>query len=63
MTELQNRPKRKKGMKQLEFFRFFIRDENKKIVGGCAGDNMYGCLYVGQTLGGRALRGKVMAPD
>jgi len=28
-------------MKQLDFFAFFIRDENEKIVGGCGGDTMY----------------------
>jgi hypothetical protein len=34
--------KQKKGMKQLDFLAFFIRDEEGKIVGGCSGDNMYG---------------------
>jgi GNAT superfamily N-acetyltransferase len=50
--------KQKKDMKQLDFFAFFIRDENGKIVGGCAGDNMYGCLYVGQLWIDESLRGK-----
>lgn len=50
--------KQKKGMKQLEFFAFFIRDEEGKIVGGCAGDNMYGGLFVGQLWVSEALRGK-----
>ena len=50
--------KQKKEMKQLDFFAFFIRDENEKIVGGCAGDNMYGCLYVGQLWVAEQLRGK-----
>ncbi len=50
--------KQKKDMKQLDFFAFFIRDENSKIVGGCAGDNMYGCLYVGQLWIDESLRGK-----
>ena len=50
--------KQKKEMKQLDFFAFFIRDENEKIVGGCAGDNMYGCLYVGQLWVTEQLRGK-----
>src|SRR5580692_898089 len=50
--------KQKKDMKQLDFFAFFIRDENGKIVGGCAGDNMYGCLYVGQLWVDEQLRGK-----
>lgn len=50
--------KLKKNMKQLDFFAFFIRDENGKIVGGCAGDNMYGGLYVGQLWVDERLRGK-----
>jgi|GEM_PF-775409 len=48
--------KRKKGMKQLDFFAFFIRDEVGKIVGGCAGDNMYGGLFVGQLWVAESLR-------
>lgn len=48
----------KKGMNQLDFFAFFIRDEKNNIVGGCAGDNMYGCLYVGQLWVNETLRGK-----
>lgn len=48
----------KKGMKQLDFFAFFIRDEDGKIVGGCAGDNMYGQLFVGQLWVTEKLRGK-----
>ncbi len=50
--------KLKKGMKQLDFFAFFIRDEAGKIVGGCNGDNMYGSLFVGQLWVTEALRGK-----
>jgi ribosomal protein S18 acetylase RimI-like enzyme len=50
--------KQKKEMKPLDFFAFFIRDENEKIVGGCAGDNMYGCLYVGQLWVAEQLRGQ-----
>lgn len=50
--------KQKKGMKALDFFAFFIRDENGKIMGGCAGDNLYGCLYVGQLWVEEPLRGK-----
>jgi len=48
----------KMEMKPLDFFAFFIRDNNEKIVGGCAGDNMYGCLYVGQLWVTEQLRGK-----
>lgn len=39
----------KKEMKPLDFFAYFIRDDKGQIVGGCAGDNMYGGLqYVVQ---------------
>lgn len=50
--------KQKKGMKPLDFFAFFIRDSNGNIVGGCAGDNMYGGLFVGQLWVSEPLRGK-----
>jgi GNAT superfamily N-acetyltransferase len=50
--------KQKKGMKQLDFFAFFIRDEEGHIVGGCAGDNMYGGFLVGQLWVVEPLRGK-----
>lgn len=48
----------KKNMKALDFFAFFIRDELGKIVGGCAGDNMYGALFVGQLWVKEELRNK-----
>ena len=35
-----------KSMKPIEFFAFFIRDQNGDIVGGCSGNNIYGCLFV-----------------
>ena len=38
----------KRDMKPLDFFAYFIRDNQGEIVGGCAGDNMYGGLFVGQ---------------
>ena len=50
--------KLKMDMKPLDFFAFFIRDENGNIVGGCAGDNMYGGLFVGQLWVAEQLRGK-----
>ena len=50
--------KQKKGMKQLDFFAFFIRDEEGKILGGCAGDNMYGGFFVGQLWVSEKLRGQ-----
>lgn len=38
----------RKGHKPIEFFAFFIRDENNQICGGCSCCNLYGCLYVDQ---------------
>ncbi|AWN73403.1 GNAT family N-acetyltransferase [Legionella anisa] len=49
--------KQKKGMKALDFFGFFIRNEDGTIVGGCGGDNMYGGLFVGQLWVKETLRG------
>lgn len=48
----------KKDMQPLKFFAFFIRDEKNTIVGGCAGDNMYGSLFVAQLWVAEPLRGK-----
>ncbi len=50
--------KQKKGMNQLDFFAFFIRDEEERIVGGCGGDNVYGCFFIGQLWVTEELRGK-----
>ncbi len=55
---IMEQAKQKKGMKQLNFFAFFIRNENGEIIGGCSGDNMYGGLYVGQLWMAEELRGK-----
>lgn len=53
---IMEQAKQKKGMKQLDFFAFFIRDEEGRIVGGCNGDNMYGSLFVGQLWVAEQLR-------
>jgi ribosomal protein S18 acetylase RimI-like enzyme len=50
--------KQKKGMKQLDFFAFLMRDDHGEIVGGCAGDNMYGGLFVAQLWVAESLRGQ-----
>ena len=50
--------KEKKGMKQIEFFAFFIRDEEGRIVGGCGGDNVFGCFFVAQLWVAEPLRNK-----
>lgn len=49
---------RKKNMKPLDFFAYFLRDNQRQIVGGCAGDNMYGSLFVGQLWVTEMLRGQ-----
>lgn len=48
----------KMAMKPLDFFAYFIRDEQDQVVGGCAGDNMYGGLFIGQLWIKEPLRGK-----
>lgn len=50
--------KLKKGHGPIEFFAYFIRDENNKIRGGCNGCNLYGCLYIDQLWVHKSLRGK-----
>ena len=55
---IMEQAKQKKGMKQLDFFAFFIRDDDGKVIGGCAGDNMYGALFVGQLWVTDELRGQ-----
>jgi hypothetical protein len=34
------------GFDALDFFAFFIRDENNKIVGGCNVGTLYGGLHI-----------------
>lgn len=48
----------KKGHRPIEFYAFFIRDENNVIHGGCSCCNLYGCLYVDQLWLEQSLRGK-----
>lgn len=45
---IQENASQQKGHKALDFFGFFIRDENEKIIAGCNGCNLYGCLYIDQ---------------
>ena len=47
-----------RGHDPIEFFAFFIKDENDKILGGCNGDILYGCLYVAQLWVDNSIRGK-----
>ena len=55
---IMEQAKQKKGMKQLDFFAFFIRDKDRKVIGGCGGDNMFGGLHVGQLWVTESLRGQ-----
>ena len=48
----------KKDMKPLDFFAYFIRDDQEQIVGGCAGDHMYGQLFVASLWVKEDLRSK-----
>lgn len=38
--------KQERGFHALDFFAFFIRDENNTIVGGCNGGTLYGGLHI-----------------
>ncbi len=55
---IMEQAKQKKGMKQLDFFAFLIRDEKGKVIGGCGGDIMYGGLHVGQLWVTESLHGQ-----
>lgn len=48
----------KKGHNPIEFYAFFIRDENNAIRGGCSCCDLYGCLYVDELWLEESLRGK-----
>lgn len=48
----------KKCLDITELFAFFVRDENNKILGGCSGENMYGCLFIAQLWVSESLRGQ-----
>lgn len=40
--------KQQNGLDPLQFFAFFVRDEQSKIVGGCNGSTLHGGLYIDQ---------------
>jgi ribosomal protein S18 acetylase RimI-like enzyme len=50
--------KQKKELDPLNSFAYFIRDQDGKITGGCAGTNLYGSLYIDQLWLNENLRGK-----
>lgn len=48
----------KKNQPRMEFFAFFVRDENNQIVGGCSGCMYYGCHYIDTLWIAEKLRGQ-----
>ena len=48
----------KRNLSPIRFFAYYIKDDDGKIVGGCNGDILYGCLYVGTLWVDASLRGK-----
>jgi len=50
--------KQQRGFNALDFFAFFIRDENNTIVGGCNGGTLYGGLHIDSLWVSDAIRNK-----
>jgi ribosomal protein S18 acetylase RimI-like enzyme len=48
----------KRNLKPIRSFGYFIKDEAGKIVAGCNGNILYGCLYVDTLWVDQALRGQ-----
>lgn len=48
--------KQKKDLPPLDFFAFFIRDQENTILAGCNGCILYGCLYIDQLWVSEPLR-------
>lgn len=48
--------KQQRGFEHIDFFAFFIRDDNSTILGGCNGSTLYGCLYIDQLWVTESLR-------
>ena len=38
----------KKALPPWDYFAFFIRDQENKVMAGCDGNTLYGCLYIDQ---------------
>lgn len=55
---ISHEAQKKKQLKSVTFFAFFIRDDFGKIVGSCNGDILYGQLYVSQLWVDEKLRGQ-----
>ena len=50
--------KQKKGHEPNDYFAFYIRDENNKILAGCSGENSYGGFFIDKLWVDEELRGK-----
>lgn len=50
--------KQQRGFDALDFFAFFIRDENNTIVGGCNGGTLYGGLHIDSLWISEVIRNK-----
>ncbi len=50
--------KQQKDMDPFDFFNFFVRDQQGRIMAGCGGVMSYGCLYTGSLWVAESLRGK-----
>ncbi len=50
--------KHQKGIRPLDFFAYFVRDQKNNILGGCNGNTLYGCLYIDSLWVADSLRGK-----
>lgn len=55
---IMNYAKQIKGFDPMQFFGFFIRDENNQVVGGCNCDMFYGSLYIGSLWVSESFRGQ-----
>lgn len=55
---LQAYAKSKKNLPKMEFFAFFVRDKDNRILGGVTGCLFYGCHYIDYLWVDEKLRGK-----
>ena len=55
---ISHEAQKKKQLKSVNFFAFFIRDNDEKIVGGCNGAILHDWSYVDQLWVSESLRGQ-----
>jgi ribosomal protein S18 acetylase RimI-like enzyme len=55
---LKDHMRAKRDLKPISFFGYFIKDNNKKILGGCVGHLIYGSLAVDTLWVAESLRGQ-----